>query len=260
MQVSAPHYNHLSLLRKISSFSKNIFWLILFLSVISKILNNNIDLPSLIYSINFLNILAICVFFGLEIISNYILIPKVDEIKMDDLIDNSFGSSFCTINSQGYFDNDELKIGLYKAAANLFEKCFFTYSLVRSTTIKKVIIPFIMLVLIAGLAVIGFKEVPFSLTFLQALLSSSILGSLIKHLILLNRLSAIQDSWIALYQNKDLKENINKYESFVYRYWLQYEKLLSKIYPGIAKKDFNSFQDKLNDEWNNVIKVRYNIK
>tara|TARA_B110000967_G_C18840775_1_gene539243 strand:- start:1072 stop:1650 length:579 start_codon:yes stop_codon:yes gene_type:complete len=188
----------------------------------------------------------------------YIFLPQADSKRRDDFIDNSFGSKFSPKNSIGYYDNDEIGKGLYKASVNLFENCFFTFSLSKIVTVSRIVLPTVMLFAMIILAYYGFKEVPFALSILQALFSANILGLLIKHLILINKLSAIQDSWINLFQHTNFKSETYKYQANVYRYWLQYETLHSKINAGIPNKIFNENNDMLTQEWEEL-KAKYNI-
>ena len=209
-------------------------------------------------SFNILNIIGITAFFLTEILIDYIFLPQADSKRRDDFIDNSFGSKFSPKNSVGYYDNDEIGKGLYKTSVNLFENCFFTFSLAKIITTRKIIIPILMVLAMAIFAYYGFKEVPFTLSILQALFSANILGLLIKHLILLNRLSAIQDSWIGLFQIEEFKKEPFKYQANIYRYWLQYETLHSKINAGIPDSVFKKNNKFLTDEWE-TIKTKYNI-
>lgn len=104
----------------------------------------------------------------------------------------------------------------------------------------------------------GFKEVPFALSVLQALFSANILLMLIKHLILLNRLTTIHDSWIALFQQEDIKSDTHKYQVYIYRYWLQYETLHSKINVDIPESVYEKNNPALTIAWKQL-KIRYNI-
>ncbi len=258
MAKFAPHYNLFKTIGRINSFNHWLFWLILILSMIPLTPKEYYDTNGILNYINILNIIGIALFFILDIIVEYILTPQADSKRRDDFIDNSFGSGFAPDNSIEYYDNEELSKGLYKAATNLFENCFFTYSLVKATLSHKIIIPAIVLVLISVFAYFGFKEVPFVLSVLQALFSANILGGLIKHLILLTRLSVIQDSWIALFQQTDLKASTHIYQAFIYRYWLQYETLHSKISAETPEKVYIRLNPSLTEEWKKL-KAKYDI-
>ena len=258
MAQFAPQYNLFAIIDKIRSSIVWVFWIIFILSAIPGVLTLlKVDL-GIDDLINTLNIIFIGAFFVLDILVEYILVPQADSKRRDDFIDNSFGSTFSPNPSVGYFDTDELHFGLYKAASNLFENCFFTYSLVKATTIRKTILPILVIVSVAVFAYYGFKQVPFALSFLQALFSATLLGELVKHFVLMARLHTIHDSWIALFQRPDLKLNIDNYKTYVYRYWLQYETLKSRIQPGIPQKTFDKLNPKLTQDWI-AIKTRYNI-
>ncbi|MFT5964044.1 MAG: hypothetical protein ACI9L6_000769 [Flavobacterium sp.] len=258
MAEFAPHIDLFKIINRLSSLASSVFWSILIFSL-APFVFEQFTLPAKITDIiNILNIIGISTFFLIEIVIEYILLPQADSKRRDDFIDNSFGSKFSPKNSIGYYDNDEIGKGLYKASVNLFENCFFTFSLAKIVTISRIVLPSIMLVAMAILAYYGFKEVPFALSILQALFSANILGLLIKHLILINKLSAIQDSWISLFQNINFKSETYKYQANIYRYWLQYETLHSKINAGIPNKIFNKNNELLTNEWVEL-KAKYNI-
>lgn len=259
MAQFAPQYNLFVIIDKIRLCILWIFWFIFILSIVPavlKLLNVKLNFEDLI---NTLNIICIICFFVLDIVVENILIPQADSKRRDDFIDNSFGSSFSSNPSIGYFDTMGLQQGLFKAASNLFENCFFTYSLVKAVTIRKTLLPTVVLLSIAVFAYYGFKQVPFALTLLQALFSATVLGNLIKHFILMVRLHSIHDAWITLFQNQDIKSNTEKYRTLIYRYWLQYETLHSRIQAGIPDKIFNKLNPNLTKEWEEI-KMRYNIK
>lgn len=258
MAEFAPHNNIFKIISNLSSFAQILFWTILGFSVSPLILDEFYVPESITDIVNILNIIGITAFFLIEILIDYILLPQADSKRRDDFIDNSFGSKFSPKNSVGYYDNDEIGKGLYKTSVNLFENCFFTFSLVKIVTTRKIIIPIFMVVSMAIFAYYGFKKVPLALSFLQALFSANILGLLIKHLILLNKLSSIQDSWIGLFQNEEFRNEPFKYQANIYRYWLQYETLHSKINAAIPDSIFKKNNALLTSEWE-IIKNKYNI-
>ncbi len=209
--------------------------------------------------LNSINIICILTFFILEVLVDHILSPQADSKRRDDFIDNSFGSKFSPNASIGYFDTAEIPHGLYKTACNLFENSFFTYSLVKSLTVRKTIVPTFVFLSISVFAYYGFKQVPLALSVLQILFSAIILGDLIKHLILIAQLNIIHDAWINLFQLQDFKLDTDKYKALIYRYWLQYETLHARIPAGIPENVFSKLNPKLTQEWADM-KTRYNIK
>ena len=259
MAEFAPQYNLFKIIDKLKGVHTIVFWAIFTLSVVPtilKLVNITIALDDVV---NTVNIISIALFFLIEILVEYFLIPQADSKRRDDFIDNAFGSKFSPTPSVGYYDTEEVEKGLYKASSNLFENCFFSYSLTKAMTIRKTVLPAIVLLFIVVFAYYGFREVPFALSVLQALFSATLLGDLVKHLILLSRLSNIHDCWINLFQHDDLKTNIVKYQPQIFRLWLQYETLHSRIPAGIPDELFNKHNDKLTREWEDL-KKRYNIK
>lgn len=259
MAEFAPQYNLFKIVDKLKRVLSITFWTIFILSAVPtvmKLIKLNIAIDDLL---NTVNIIAIALFFLIEIVVEYIMIPQADNKRRDDFIDNAFGSKFSPTPSVGYYDTEEVEKGLYKASCNLFENCFFSYSLVKAMTIRKIVLPAIVLLFVVVFAYYGFKEVPFALSLLQALFSATLLSELVKHLILLSRLSNIHDCWINLFQHEDLKTNIAKYQTQIYRLWLQYETLHSRMPAGIPDELFNKHNNKLTNEWEEL-KIRYNIK
>ncbi len=254
----APHIDLFKITNRLSSFANGIFWSILVFSFAPFVLKY-FSIPEIITDvINILNIIGIGSFFLIEIVIDFILLPQANSKRRDDFIDNAFGSKFSPKNSKGYYDNDEIGKGLYKASVNLFENCFFTFSLSKIAIISKIAIPIVMLIAMSIFSYYGFKEVPLALSILQALFSANVLGLLIKHLILLNRLSTIQDSWIILFQYENFKSETYKYQANVYRFWLQYETLQSKINTAIPHRVFSENNESLTKDWADL-KEKYNI-
>jgi len=258
MAEFAPQYNLYKTVSNFKFMGNLLFWLIPLLAITPysiKIFNDSINITDVI---NILNIICIVVFFIIEIVVEYILIPIAENKRRDDFIDNSFGSKHQKDNSIGYFDNDSVNLGLYKAAVNLFENCFFTYSLVKDILPRRIIIPAFMFILILIVSYFGLKQNPIYLTVLQIFFSINILGVLVKNIVLFNRLYFIEDNWITLFQTPELKNNIYNHQSTVYRCWLQYETLLSIINADIPDKFFLKNNPKLTANWGKI-KVKYKI-
>ncbi|MFM2223800.1 MAG: hypothetical protein RJA07_2 [Bacteroidota bacterium] len=258
MAKFSPQYNPHKITATTRCFIEYAFYTVFILSILYEVVPFPKILEPLKDFIAVVNTISIFVFFGLEIIVEYFLYPQSEQRRRDDFIDNSFGSNFSIVNSIEYYDNEEIKKGLYKSASNLFENCFFTYSLSKVITVRRIILPVIILISVLVCAFYGFKNNSIAQPILQILFSANMLGLLIKHLIFLNRLNSILDFWVVLFQNPDFKVNSNKYEATIYRNWLTYETLLSRIQPNISQKVFDEMNPILTTEWNNM-KITYNI-
>jgi hypothetical protein len=258
MAESAPQYGLFSIIDKMKKARIGVFWLIFILSVVPSIISKldiQFDFENLV---DVINIILIILFFILDIVIEYFLVPQADGKRRDDFLDQSFGSKFSTNPSVGYFDTNELPFGLFKAASNLFENCFFTYNLIKYITVRKTIIPMIIAISIGVSAYFGFRQIPSFLSLLQVAFSITIFGELIKHFLLMTRLNTIQDCWIVLFSNSNFRNNPEEYKANIYRHWLQYETLHSRIQANITDKVFKKNNNRLTREWEQL-KLRYNI-
>ena len=258
MAKFSPQYNPHKVTAQLRASLYVTFWVIFLVSGLPSVCSQLEKHPNLKEALDIVNIVSISLFFVLEIIIEYIMFPLSEQKRRDDFIDNSLGSKFSPSNSVDYYDNEELQAGLYKVATNLFENTFFTYSLIKELTIRKIIIPAAILLAVFVFAYYGFQKDPVSLTILQVLFSANVLGNLIKHLILLNRLAVIQDNWVTLFQNQEFKFKVNDFRAQVFRNWLQYETLLSRMQPDIPGGLFIRKNSSLTEEWVKI-KTKYKI-
>lgn len=258
MAKFSPQYNPHKLTAAVRSANDWIFWIV-FILAFAPICFHEFCETNLVKSIlNVVNVISILLFFTLEMVVEFILFPQSEQKRRDDFLDNAFGSKFSTANSIDYYNNENIGQGLFKASSNLFENAFFTYSLVKHLTFRKIIIPAFVLISVWVMAYFGFQKVPAALSILQILFSANVLGNLVKHLILLNRVSAIQDNWISTFQIPDFKTQTSKYQSNIYRNWLNYESILSRIQPDISDFFFKKYNPRLTQEWE-CMKSKYDI-
>lgn len=259
MSNFSPHKDILQIVSKIQKINFGLFWLILISAILSSTLIFSHCNSSIKYFSEIINFFVIIFYFIIDSILNLILIPISNSIRRDDFIDNSLGSNLSLKKSLKYYDNDEIDFGIYKLACNLFENCFYTYSLLKKRILSEMLLPIATVILILYISYIGFKQVSISLTLLQWFFSSLIFGRLISFFVLLFNLNKIQDSLIALFQNNDLKNNIERYQSLVYKNWLNYETLHSRIHANIPEELFYELNNELLEEWEQIKKSN-NIK
>lgn len=247
------------IINKIEAWSSFLFWIVFMLSMTSSIVPDWSEYSMVKETIDLINILSILAYFVLEVIADFILVPDAEQKRRDDFIDNSFGTKYLLANSVDYYDNEEVPKGLYKAAVNLFENIFFTSFLIKKLTVRKIVLPALVLSSISVFAFYGFSNVPIALTVLQVFFSTQILGTLIKHLILLSQLESVLNMTIALFKHPDLNIKMSDYGADFYRIWLRYEMLINRMHPGIPDKIFKQHNAKLMEEWKNI-KLRFSIQ
>ena len=258
MATFSPQYNPHKVTATVRLVNDWVFWIVFVLAFVPICFPDFCETELVKSILNVINVISILLFFTLEIVIEFILFPQSEQKRRDDFLDNSFGSKFSTANSIDYYNNENLGHGLYKASSNLFENAFFTYSLIKALTFRKIIIPAIVLTSVWAMAYFGFQRVPVALSVLQILFSANVLGNLVKHLILLNKVSTIQDNWITTFQIEDFKTHTLKYQSNIYRNWLNYEAILSRIQPDISDSFFKKHNTRLTTEWEQI-KTKYSI-
>jgi hypothetical protein len=88
-------------------------------------------------------------YMALLLIGKFIF-KSAEKAKRDDLIDNSFGTTFSDESSQGYYNNEDLDVGPVKLAVNAYESSFHTECTLRHMLFKNSIkalmfsIPFLL--------------------------------------------------------------------------------------------------------------------
>lgn len=262
----APHANLYKTIGYLRTSTTWLFWIVFGVSVLLTLLT----IPHSVFSANgnaeaikqvleLTDAIVILLFFTVDIIIDYVLFPQAENKRRDDFLDNSLGSKFSTNSSVDYYDNEEIATGLHKAATNQFENCFFTYNLLKALTFGKVIVPSVVFLAIWVFAFYGFHNVSVAVSFLQVFFSVNVLGGLIRHLILLSRLSVIYDNWVTLFQDDNFKNNPSKYQSHILRYWLRYETLHSTIPADIPQSFFDKMNLSLTNEWM-ALKAKYQIQ
>lgn len=258
MASFSPHYNPHKITALVRSVNDWIFWIVFSLGFAPVFFHDLCETEIIKFLLTIINIISILLFFGLEMVVEFVLFPQSEQKRRDDFLDNSFGSKFSPVNSVGYYSNDNAMHGIYKAACNLFENIFFSYSLVRALTLRRIILPAIVFVSVFVLAYFGFNKVPVALTVLQVLFSANILGNLIKHFIFLNKVTTLYENWVSLFQITDFKSQTQKHQAQIYKNWLNYEAILSRVQPGIPDKFFRESNAKLTAEWEQM-KIKYSV-
>jgi len=257
MAQFAPHYNLFKIITTLRNISSFVFWIIFGIALLPDILikiNLQLDLKTILATANISLMIA---FFVIDVLID-ILVPMADTKRRDDFLDNSLGCMLSSQSSIGYYDNDEVSIGFYKVAVNLYQNCFTTFSLVKQITIKRTLLPIFVLVIIIIMAYRGFQESTFAITTLQVLFSATVLGTVIKHVILLVKLSSIESYWIGLFSDPTFKTNTDSFKHKILKNWFAYETLHSKIPAEIPKTTYDKWNPILTAEWLQI-KVRYNI-
>lgn len=200
----------------------------------------------------FLSILSIVGFIILEnIISNYQ--KKAETIRRKDFIDNAFGTKLVNENSEGYYDNEEIEKGLYKALLNLFENSLFSKEIsekMLEEKLKRSIIPALILIISAAYGFFGNQLI---VPILQLFLSKEFLCKNIKLKSYNENVENVYNNIASLCDTTKLNsENILKYEPHILNIWIEYEANISNSKLFLDGKIYNELNPILTKKWEKI--------
>gem|GEM_PF-496617 len=255
MNKKVPFKNKFGTARKYDKISTYLLYsstILLFASFIS---GNFFDFSlTVICIIETINCLIIILFSISEFVMNYTHF-EAEAHRREDLVDNSFASFIAENRTEGYYNNDNLKSGLYKMGVNNFESCFFSYNIAQKELPRlwsKTI--FISLFFIA-IAVCGYNKL---LIFtIQLSIPVVLLQQSIKHSLFVWRLKNVLCRYRVLFST--LKNNSKKNDSEIIRDILEYEANIAWANILLNEKMYNKMNATLTDEWEKL-KKEYSIQ
>lgn len=192
-------------------------------------------------------------YFFVEIIRQ----PKAASERRKGFIDNSLGSKLLDGEVQNYYDNDSIGQGLYKMLVNCYENCFFTYNIIKAMKVKMILKNIILLlVFFLGFAYFGIKDNTIAIPFLQLLLSSLFLETLVYHFVFLCKLKKLYERFEQIFSASKLTEN-KIIQDAVYMV-LEYEVALAYNKSPNSDSVYKKFRERLTKEWESK-KQKYGI-
>lgn len=203
------------------------------------------------YYINLLQILLVVSFQVLSLISSvYNFLGR--KIKINDLVDNSFGSKQCNLHSSNYYDNEEYVTGEAKFYLNTAESCFFSYKemlyMQPCVYVKNL---FIVIIFIAGLAM---KSTDIILSIFQITVLVSILISTARFVV---SLIALHNLFSRIDTSLKHESSIEQFRADGINYSLEYETTMVWFNSLLSEKIYKRYNTELTEEWN---KIKRNYK
>ncbi|MGL4362439.1 MAG: hypothetical protein ACRCSG_04050 [Cellulosilyticaceae bacterium] len=252
--VTSPHKNYFDIAKKWNKLYRFIFLGSLFMTIILTLCNNKILDETLI------TILALVLLVVVEQIVKYYTY-KAEETRRKDHLDNSFGKNYIHIQSENYYDTNEINPGPYKMIVNTFECALFSYNISERMRNKILIKNLMVFSVIIILAVIGFSKSSYSILILQLFLSKDYILELIDISIYNNRMKKIFDDLRYLFDGnlKNTNQSVNKHMSEIIRLYSEYETNISDSQLSLDSKIYNELNERLTNEWEEM-KKRYNIQ
>lgn len=191
-------------------------------------------------------------YFIQDLLHNYLF--QLSEVhRRNDFIDNSFSTTLCDKNSEGYFTNDNLISGVYKLGVNCFENSFFTKA-VSLAMIPALLIKSIIIILLFILIVL-FTDRQTIIVLMQVALPLTILQQSVRLIVLHFRINSIykQFKFIFTTNSPEIRD------SYIITNVINYESTIAWAGISLDSKKFDKLNDSLTQEWEGI-KIRHKIK
>jgi len=165
--------------------------------------------------------------------------------KINDVVDNSFGTQIGDVHSENYFDNEDIKAGTKKLLYNTAESCFFSYNEMKSMVISvciKTALPFVILAF--GL-ILNKAEIIMAIFRISAIIV--LLTQALQFFITLMQLQVLQSRMFSTLKHK--VGNVGQFNAESINYSLEYETVMVWYGTKIPDKVYRKLNDKLTNEW-----------
>lgn len=174
-----------------------------------------------------------------------IVMAEARKVKINDVVDNAFGTDIGLGHSEGYFDNNEIKKGTLRLLYNSAESCFFTFhemKKMRTSVYLKSIIP--MAILILGL-VLNRAELIMAIFRLSAVMV--IWVQMVRFCTTLSQLETLQDRMLSTLKHKIT--SVAQFNAESINYTLEYETLMVWYGVKIPDRVYLALNERLTAEW-----------
>lgn len=209
---------------------------------------------TIIHWIEIINCVAIILFSIFEIIVNYIHF-EAESHRREDFVDNSFASLIAENRTEGYYTNNDLKLGLYKMGVNNFESCFFSYNIAKKDLSylwsKTILISLIFITI----AICGYDKL--LIFIIQLSIPIVLLQQSVKHTLFVSRLKNVLCRYRSLFSSIK-KSKSKKNDSELIRDILEYEATIAWGNILLDEKTYNKMNFTLSNEWEDL-KKEYSI-
>lgn len=165
--------------------------------------------------------------------------------KINDVVDNAFGTKIGDSHSDNYFDNEDINTGTKKLLYNTAESCFFSYNEMKSMACGvsvKTMLPFVIFAV--GL-VLNKAEVIMAIFRISAIMVLVIQA--LQFFVTLMQLQVLQSNMFATLKHK--VGNTAQFNAECINYTLEYETVMVWYGTKIPDKVYRKLNEKLTNEW-----------
>ena len=229
---------------KMSAWADLLLWLAAIIEVVSLLWGETLSCCCYWKSVLVLEALLLSAYAILSLgsrIANFLARKK----KINDVVDNSFGTQIGEDHSDNYFDNEEIKAGTKKLLYNTAESCFFSHNEMKSmigSVCVKTLLPF--LILAVGL-IINKAEVIMAIFRLSVIIV--LITQAVQFLVTLMQLQVLQSRMFATLKHKI--GNVAQFNAESINYAMEYETVMVWYGTKLPDKVYRKLNEKLTNEW-----------
>ena len=247
MKVKSASNEYFALAGKLSKISQWSLWIAACIVIVGMFVGNKVQTSAGWNTVLVLQALFLAAYSFLSLgssLANF----KARKIKINDVVDNAFGTEIGDTHSENYFDNDEIKEGSRRLLYNTAESCFFTFHEMKSMiggVVAKTLVP--LAVLVVGL-ILNRAEVIMAIFRITAVLLLIIQG--VRFFITISQLDRLLQRMTDTLKHKISSSTQFNAESI--NYALEYETLMVWYGVKIPDKVYYKINIELTDKWNTM--------
>lgn len=182
---------------------------------------------------------------------------NAESIRRDGLIDFSYHTALADVESENYYDTEEIEVGLRKLLANIHENSFFSSKIIDVMYKKEEVKSIMVFLILAATAIASSVTSQTFIAILQTFLSMSFLGNYFRLHNLKNDLDSVQTKCKAIWEN--LKQSKKKticmdQQALIIREVIRYETALSYASTMLDKKLYEKVNPSATAEWEDLRK------
>lgn len=205
--------------------------------------------------LTFLSVIAVFIF-QLRFQTTYM---KAEETRRDGLIDSAFTSKMADVESEGYYDTEDVEEGMRRLLANIHENSFFSIRVTEPMFIKeeKKNIWFIIIMVIAILFSVINSQ--FVLVMLQIFLSMNFYGNYLRIMSLRESLIKVQSGCKQIWEDWSSGHKALQLQARIIRETIRYESALAYASIMFDQSAYETMNMDVTMEWE-VLKKRYQMQ
>ena len=188
------------------------------------------------------------------------LYRRAEMTRRKGFLDKAFGTKLSNMESEGYYDTDDVPIGYRRFLANLHENCFYSNRISEKMCGKSRKKLIVLLILFSYIVLINLLEIQIIVAFINAIMVTDIIWEYLSLENFYKETAAVLEECENIWQNyKEKYHNPdNGTMAVIIKAYVHYETILAYESVMLDSKIYKEMNAELEIEWENL-KKRYCI-